>query len=187
MEFENWLLKRDRPAKRQQNVQTKSTGNTRGRGTAGVSKRHLTSISPFLEDNSAWAKHVKQTLPQWKAALCVQNRSCPSVSTLTASASAAPWTFYKHESRSCCSSSAPQTFLGLLVEAPLVMLTFAVRTHVRQEMDRDTSKSFPVGSQTAALCEGQSFTQEGRQLGWGVEFPYCSPTAPCLSSFLHCL
>lgn len=63
--------------------------------------------------------------------------------------------FYASEGRSCCSSDTPQLFLGLLAEAPVVMLTFAIWTRVHQEMDRDVPNSFPVGSQTAITCEGQ--------------------------------
>jgi len=54
-----------------------------------------------------------------------------------------------------CSSDTPQLFLGLLAEAPVVMLTFAIWTHVHQGMDKDVSNSFPVGSQTAITSERQ--------------------------------
>lgn len=50
--------------------------------------------------------------------------------------------------------AAAQLFSGLLAEAPVEMLMFAIRTHVHQEMDREVLNSFPEGSQRAVTCEG---------------------------------
>lgn len=77
------------------------------------------------------------------------------MSTLMANSSITHWGFYKSERRSYSSSDTSQLFLGLLAEVPVVMLTFALWTHVHKEMDREVSNSFPGGSQTAITCEGQ--------------------------------
>lgn len=45
--------------------------------------------------------------------------------------------------------AAAQLFSGLLAEAPVEMLMFAIRTHVHQETEREVLNSFPEGSQRA--------------------------------------
>lgn len=42
--------------------------------------------------------------------------------------------------------AAAQLFSGLLAEAPIEMLMFAIWAHVHQETDREVLNSFPEGS-----------------------------------------